>query len=747
MRIICLFPGIRGRSFSIGGGEVAASLSCLFLLMKLEDTFGARLFSLSLLLAVLLVAIVVLLRLESFLLSPAGAFSVTYPFLIAGLISAFGISLSSHIWRYDAPSYYADTTQGVEMLLQGGVYGWTSRMLGGYPSFLDNTNNMAFVAWPFMLLFGRLAGYTLLIYVSILVFPGLMYACVRAWFPGYNCMAVWAIYLAGMLVKLWFSPGFLDRCTFNGVPAIDLYVVNLILIRRFLDKKPLSGFFLVVATAFTCYVHISYFLISLMTLVLLVFVSRGRFSYAGRVSILLGIVVLCTLHFSSFFLSYGDYLAEDGQHFVPNRHLLNPSSLARALTKTCVTIASPGKSFFFPPPSERITSEVFNVFLHLSLVPIFLWIALSKGARSFKMLLFTYVMLLFCIGVGREFSDRSFYRMFRATPVLEIIFLSAVPCAIWYSNRCCMRITQVCFVTLFLLLCFFGGRYVCPWRAPRVKSLDAYNAAFAEKLRTLDGNLVLFEIDGDWGWASKSALSRDAEAWSQPVVMAGIVAMETGKDLFSMNVGGYPPSVFRSTMIAAGTYKGRFLSEYALGDVSNDLKKWGVRYLVLWSDEARNYFKGQPKHRPKGFIRCLGHEIKSPYRRVWKIDPHELARNGFEPLHWEIYEFLDADPRGVAVFPGRGEVRRPDYFSMIVRLHGVRKGEKVVIRTNYFPAWTAEWAGRPVRLFSEDGQMALRSPADGDPVIRLAFPRNVLYSLSAWGAIAVGFVLSRKGYL
>ena len=76
-----------------------------------------------------------------------------------------------------------------------------------------------------------------------------------------------------------------------------------------------------------------------------------------------------------------------------------------------------------------------------------------------------------------------------------------------------------------------------------------------------------------------------------------------------------------------------------------------------------------------------------------------------------------------------------------VRLSEVRAGETVVIRTNYYPAWTASAGGESIPLFDQHGQLAFFAPRDGTYAVALAYPhRRWLLALSLIvlaGAIAL----------
>ncbi|MCX6355719.1 MAG: hypothetical protein NTZ78_12585 [Candidatus Aureabacteria bacterium] len=236
----------------------------------------------------------------------------------------------------------------------------------------------------------------------------------------------------------------------------------------------------------------------------------------------------------------------------------------------------------------------------------------------------------------------------------------------------------------------------------------------------------MFEAQGGWNYATETNPGRTSEKWSDDVHLVGVVADEAAKNFFSVNTEGFHPSLFRGNTFIDGTYKGRFLSEYPQEEIKALLRRWGIRYLVLWIEEARHYFAAQP----------------GSYTRIWRIDSSKTQ--GFEPVQGEIYEFLQADPRSVVVFNGSGDLETRDYFSKLVRLRRVVRGEKVVVRTNYSPAWRAYQGNNEIGLFSVDGQLAFVCPKDGNTIISLYFPKYRFLIIIALVSLALCFFLSRK---
>ena len=76
-----------------------------------------------------------------------------------------------------------------------------------------------------------------------------------------------------------------------------------------------------------------------------------------------------------------------------------------------------------------------------------------------------------------------------------------------------------------------------------------------------------------------------------------------------------------------------------------------------------------------------------------------------------------------------------------VVLENVRQGDTIVVRTNYYPAWSARVDSQQLELFSRDGQMAFIAPQDGSYIVTLEYPRRRWLSALAILTLLTGMVL------
>ena len=648
------------------------------------------------------------------LLSPLCAFPLSYLLILVCLWKRFTPSLSALIWHDDAPNIYYSTIEGLRILSEGGVVGWRSIMLGGYPSIFNSNSNLALFSWPFMLIWGNQTGFNVFIFSTMMMFPLLCYFCARAWIRSCPSASVWALYFSCAYL-IGYMGDFLGNCTFDNMIAIDLYVLALVFARGFLDMKPMSGFYLAIAIALSGYAHPAFFVLCLLTVCALVIAGYRRIAYVGRLAILLAVVFFCTLPYGWFVLNYTRYFVENQDKFAVVA--VDTSFHAR------ITMIIHGLRGMLDMPGSLAPGIV--------LLPICVWLLMQRTDKEMRAAAWAYLLLIAIIGVGMEFTAMTFQRMLRGMPVFWILFLSAQTSPKVSGNGRGRTLASSFLFFIVATSLVMSVPSAISWSTPRLKSLDRYSRPFLEMIEGLGGNLVLFEGQGGLNHATETAMARRSEKWSDDVHLLGPIALATGKNFFSWDADGFHPSIFRSNAIPCGTYKGRFLSEYPPQEINALLKKWGIKYLVLWSNEARDYFGRQG----------------GSYKRIWNIDTGELQKAGFEPVRWEIYEFFDADPRSVVVASGSGEIETKDYFTKILRLRGVKKGEKVIVRMNYFPAWRAFWEGHDVDLFNEDGQLAMQCPADGNMIIRLYFPRYTVLTIMAVLSLAACFFLAKRGYV
>jgi hypothetical protein len=102
---------------------------------------------------------------------------------------------------------------------------------------------------------------------------------------------------------------------------------------------------------------------------------------------------------------------------------------------------------------------------------------------------------------------------------------------------------------------------------------------------------------------------------------------------------------------------------------------------------------------------------------------------------------VGADPRSVVTSTGSGSLEEIDSLGGKVLLSGVTHGGLVVVRTNYFPAWTATAGQDPVPLTSVQGQLAFNAPRDGTYPVELHYPKRIWLTSLAMAVLIAGALI------
>lgn len=246
---------------------------------------------------------------------------------------------------------------------------------------------------------------------------------------------------------------------------------------------------------------------------------------------------------------------------------------------------------------------------------------------------------------------------------------------------------------------------------PHVPSVEDYQPALVERLRTLDGALVL--VENTYHRDMIAAADRESAPTPFPAHFQSLLAAETGKRLYAGIWDGWQWSPYRGQLVAAGAWMGRAIDDWPRDRFMAELRRWGIRHLLVIHEPTRRYLTSAE------FVR---HDDAGPYAH---------------------FELLEADTRSVVTGHGTGRLRDWDPLGARIDLDDVRAGDRVIVRTNYHPAWIAQVEGERVPMFAADGQLAFEAPADGTYEVRIEYPRRPwLFSVAlialAGGVMAVG---------
>jgi hypothetical protein len=245
-----------------------------------------------------------------------------------------------------------------------------------------------------------------------------------------------------------------------------------------------------------------------------------------------------------------------------------------------------------------------------------------------------------------------------------------------------------------------------------VPDLRAFDPPLIDRIARSDGSLILVEVnphrdmDSGPGRSARNPFN---------VHFQGLLPGVAGQRFYTQMWDGWIWSNLRGQVVGAGTFAGRAIGETPPATFVAEMRRWGVKHLFVWTDASREY----------------------------------LARSGFFAERWRgglwsEFELGDVDTRDIVTLSGSGRLTALDFFGANVELVDVTAGSRVIVRTNYYPAWRAETAGREVPLYAFDRQLAFDAPNSGSYTVRLAYPRYYWLSVLALCAALAGFwVMSR----
>ena len=196
--------------------------------------------------------------------------------------------------------------------------------------------------------------------------------------------------------------------------------------------------------------------------------------------------------------------------------------------------------------------------------------------------------------------------------------------------------------------------------------------------------------------------------------LEGLLVPATGKRFYAGVWDGWQWSPARTNLLSGGALGGHPLAEVPWETFVAELRRWGIRHVVAWSLPTLSYLR---EHEPAVIER-------------WQTG------------RWVGFELASADTRDVITVTGRGRLGHISPLDAEVHLDNVRRGDIVVIRTNYFPAWRARKENVDVDVFDAGGQLAFRAPADGSYVVSLEYPRRLALTWLAGLTLVAGAVVA-----
>jgi hypothetical protein len=292
---------------------------------------------------------------------------------------------------------------------------------------------------------------------------------------------------------------------------------------------------------------------------------------------------------------------------------------------------------------------------------------------------------------------------------IHLLPVFVAPVLAWFILRCTG--TRRLAAALVAVLALYIQVWLVP--VPHVRSARDFDAALVDRISTLDGHLVLIE----------NAFHRDVDASpsrsSLPtpfhVHYEALLPDATARRFYAGMWDGWQWTPYRDQVFANGTFRGRALSDVPASELVAELRRWGVRHLLVWSEPAKRYLRSSDS-----------------FAARW-----ETAR-------WQEFELLNADVRSAVAARGGAVLEGANPFGARVHLTNAHRGDPVIVRTNYHPAWRARAGTEYLELSDVDGQLAFPAPADGDSVVELEYPARRWLIPIALGGMAAGWWLMRR---
>lgn len=579
----------------------------------------------------------------------------------------------------DWPPRLQSTLDGIALLERGAMHGWQWAFLGGYHTSANLSQNLTMLAILPIAALGVNAGFHALHLILTLAVPALLFIDLRreespsvARTAAALCAACSAGFLGGLLPSG-------DTNTLAGIACAAAALAASGGARR---GSRTAAALLPFALTAAIYSHAAFFIYTCGYLAVeALFYRDWRVARRSAAAAAVAVLAAAPLYFE--LLAYPGYTAMNNVVFDP--------SDAGPWTGTLRQIAY-NVEFMLQP------WRWFNHYAALGavwLAPIAL-VAIRRRTRAgFYGTLVIFTTLLAFLDAPR--FGFLFARGWHASGLLV-----SAPIACFILRYCAPKALAVALVaTAFVFLQWFYSP------VPHVRSVAEFNPSLIARIGELDGNLVLLE----------NSPHRDLDADPNrrtikspfPAHFEALLPAATGHRFYGSEWDSWHWSRFRPQVAAGGAFKGRAIDLVPLSEFTAELRKWGIRHLVVWSDPFKAYLRRSER-----------------FALRW----HDQA--------WEEFEWLDADPRSVVAESGEGVLIDVNPLGAAVLLDRMRAGSQVVVRTNFYPAWQVSVAAQRVPTYSHDGQLAFRVPADGRMTARLEYPRRPWLLVGALVALIVG---------
>jgi hypothetical protein len=565
----------------------------------------------------------------------------------------------------DWPPRFSSTVDGVRLLLHGSLAGWQWNLLGGYSTATDITQSLTVVGIVPMVLFGDHVGFHLLHIALFCAVPLLAFVDLRRDGAMRTAPIAAGFVALAMAGQGWTLIRSGDTNSLSGLVAVML-VLGASRRARLGSRFGFAG--LVAALTVAAFAHVGFFAYAVWLLLL-------EAAYYRRLRLLPRALAAAALAFvASLPLTYE--LVRYPHLFLSNNVIYEPSALVdwprlvRRLWYNTEILFLPWRWFNDP-------AGLTSLFL-----PLLLFVAWKREGRvGFYAWsgLFAFCLLRLNVPEAGYVFMRPEHLLAVFTPIAVAGFVASEANDRWAAAS----------LALVVALCFQVAWIELPHR----RSVEDFVPDLVARLRTLDGNLVVVENNPHRDVAAGSGARSERSLYG--IHYEALLPDETGKRLYAGYWDGWQWTRARGEMLAAGAWKGRMIAAEDQAAFVAEMRRWGARHALVWSATSRTVFAGWDH-----------------FRLRWQHGP------------WQQFELADAQPdaRSVVTDHGSGELVSTRPLDGLVRLAGVRRGDRVVVRTRFHPAWSVDWQGTTLDAVDAGGQLGFVAPADGSYEVRLVYP-------------------------
>ena len=574
---------------------------------------------------------------------------------------------------------YQSTIEQVALLRQGAFAGWNWWFLGGYQLSSDLTQSLGILAFPFVVLAGPELGFHLLHLVLFTAVPLLVYADVR------GSEDRDAAPLAGALACLLtagYSFSVVKSGDTNSLAGVCTVALALLAMQAARQRKSFGPVGVAVALSLAAYTHLGFFAYAVAFCTL-----HGLYYRDGRGVLLVASGVACAM-LATLPAYWENWTLRS--YFSFNNVLLHPpesfqwGAFARQFYYNVEILLRPGRWF------NDYTTPI-RIFIPVAAV-----LALqARGRVGFHAVAALGALALATLNYA-EFGF-AFSRVLHLLPVFTPPVLAGF--IVRYGRSKGMGVALVSAVGLYV--------QVVMQPVPHVGALADWNAALVDRIRHATAGVVLLENSPHLDMIESPAVTSPKTPF--PAHFEPLVPATTERRLYAGFWDGWQWSSFRENLLAAGSMWGQDVLQLPRARVLDELERWGIRDVFVWSESSRRWFASAPE-----------------FDRRWDLPP------------WQHFVRRNADTREVLTASGSGTLAGLTPLQGRVELHDVREGTLVVIRTNHYPAWSARVARDPVPVFAVAGQMAFRAPRSGTYTVELEYERRRAVA----GAAVAAFVIA-----